>query len=116
MSCTFLCGLTLFGCLSLFCLFLVVRTVEILLQCIGGKFLAHARTIQNTAAVVVNEGGTIDASCVRVAENYVHPQSLQATLESSTLDDAASMGSIFSFSEAAMPLSAICFFDHAKRF
>ena len=81
MSCTFLRGLTLFGCLSLLRLLLVVRTVEILLQCVGGKFLAHARTIQHTAAVMVNEGGSIDASRVRVAENHVHTLSLQAALE-----------------------------------
>ena len=60
---------------------MVVRIVEILLQCICRKFLAHTRTIQNAAAVMVNEGGSIDASRVRVAENHVHTLSLQAAFE-----------------------------------
>ena len=67
--------------LSLLRLGVVVRTVEELFQSIGRQFLAHPRTIQHTAAVVVDEGCSIDASCFRVAENDVHSLSLQATLE-----------------------------------
>ena len=63
------------------CLCVLVGTVEMPLQHIGGKFLAHSGTIQHTAAVVVNEGGTIDASRFRVAEYHVHALLLQTSLE-----------------------------------
>ena len=69
------------SCLSLLRLSVVVGIVEMLLQCIGGKFLAHPRTVQYTTAVMVDESGSVDASRVRVAENNVHALRLQAALE-----------------------------------
>lgn len=53
------------------CRCVLIGTVEMPFQRIGGKFLAHSGAVQHTAAVVVNEGGTIDASRFRVAEYLI---------------------------------------------